>query len=252
MRFSKAHRAIVTPFMAALALAVHAVAQQGVPSPPPPLVAQRDLLLAAKTPLGDALIKIAAGTAIADYELAGDQIVVRQGPFSAVFERFDVTPPAPSPSPQTSPEAKEAPASSPSPSSEPSKDAPSPTPPPTMARAEPASNAPTGGSALLLPDWLLPAAVGALAAYALFATVVLLRPRRTEVALHRPVQVSRPSNVVPVPVVALPAKSKPKSSAAANVGQGIACPLCRKNIPADKTEKGRNRCPSCGGAFICE
>ncbi len=93
----------------------------------------------------------------------------------------------------------------------------------------------------------MPAAFGALAAYALFATIALLRRRR---AATPATAASR--NPKDAPVVALPSQTKAKPAVVAAGGRAIACPLCGKNIPLEKVSQGRNSCPSCQGTFVGE
>jgi hypothetical protein len=218
------------------ALAAHALAQTA----PTNFTANKDLLLSTKTPLGEATMTMPAGTAITNYEMQGAQVKIRQGAFSAIVALADVqTAPAPAPVPETSPSpAPEAtPASTPAPAPEPAATA-APEPSPTNSAAEPSG----------LPDWLMPAAFGALAAYALFATIALLRPRGG----RKSTATVRDRNTKDAPVVALPSQSKAKPAVMAAGGRAIACPLCGKNIPLEKVSQGRNSCPSCQGAFVGE
>jgi len=217
------------------ALAAHALAQTA----PTNFTANKDLLLSTKTPLGEATMTMPAGTAITNYEMQGAQVKIRQGAFSAVVALADVqTAPAPAPVPETSPSpAPEAtPASTPAPAPEPSA---------TAAPEQVAANSAAEPSGL--PNWLMPAAFGALAAYALFATIALLRGRRP-----RPPPVAAHRNPKDAPVVALPSQNKAKPAVMAAGGRAIACPLCGKNIPLEKVSQGRNSCPSCQGAFVGE
>jgi hypothetical protein len=230
----RARRVALLPCLLA-ALAAHTLAQ----TVPTNFTANKDLLLSTKTPLGEAAMTMPAGTAITNYEIQGAQVKIRQGAFSAVVAMADVqTAPAPAPvaeaSPSPAPEAT--PASTSAPAPEPAATA----APEPAAASEPAT--PNG-----LPDWLMPAAFGALAAYALFATIALLRGRRPAtpaIAAHR--------NTKDAPVVALPSQTKAKPAVVAAGGRAIACPLCGKNIPLEKVSQGRNSCPSCQGTFVGE
>ena len=219
-----------------VALAAHALAQ----SAPTNFTASKDLLLSTKTPLGEATVTIPAGEAITNYEMQGEQVKIRQGAFTAVVALADVqTSSTPAPSPETSPTPtpEATPASTPTPEPEPAATA---APDPSPASSAAAPNA--------LPDWLMPAAFGALVAYALFATIALLRPR----AGRKSTATVRDRNTKDAPVVVLPSQSKAKPAVMAAGGRAIACPLCGKNIPLEKVSKGRNSCPSCHEAFVGE
>ena len=224
-----------------------AIAQEPGKDAKPELVAPGDLSLGAKTPLGDAFVGIPAGTAITNYEIVGEEVTVRQGPFSATFELADLQPtPEPSPTPEASPIVQETNAATPLPDSPAGlTTGPEQVAETTAAAAVPAETEPRG--VFSLPEWVLPAAGGALFAYALFATAALLRPRRRSSSVHRSSS-SRPDS--DVPVITIPGKARPAS--VAEGGRAIACPLCRKNIPLGKVARGRNSCPSCHGTFVCE
>jgi hypothetical protein len=214
------------------ALAAHALAQTA----PTNFTANKDLLLSSKTPLGEATMTMPAGTAITNYEMQGAQVKIRQGAFSAIVALADVqTAPAPAPVPETS--LSPAPEATPAPAPEPAATA-APKPSPANSAAEPSG----------LPDWLMPAAFGALVAYAFFATIALLRPRGG----RKSTTTVRDRNTKDAPVVALPSQSKAKPAVMAAGGRAIACPLCGKNIPLEKVSQGRNSCPSCQGTFVGE
>lgn len=234
-RFRRARCAALSPVLLAT-LAAHTLAQSAVTN----FTASKDLLLSTKTPLGEATVTIPAGAAITNYEVQGEQVKIRQGAFTAVVALADVqTPPTPAPSPEASPTPtpEATPASTPTPEPEPSATAaPEPSPASSVAGLD------------SLPDWLVPAAFGALAAYALFATIALLRPR----GRRRSIATGRERHAKDAPVVALPSQSKAKPAVMAADGRAIACPLCGKNIPLEKVSKGRNSCPSCHGAFVGE
>jgi hypothetical protein len=219
-----------------LAITAQALAQ----SAPTNFAATKDLLLSTKTPLGDATVTIPAGTAITNYEMQGAQVKIRQGAFTAVVALADVQA-APTPAPAAESAPTPAPEATPTPT-------PAPATQPSATAAPDAAPANSANETSGLPDWLMPAAFGALAAYALFATVALLRPRggrkRTTIVPDR--------NIKDAPVVALPSPTKAKPAVVAEGGRAIACPLCGKNIPLEKISKGRNSCPSCKGAFVGE
>jgi hypothetical protein len=219
-----------------VALAAHTFAQSASTN----FTASKDLLLSTKTPLGEAAVTIPAGTAITNYEMQGEQVKIRQGAFTAVVALADVqTAPTAAPSSEASPSLtpQATPASTPTPEPEPSATA-APAPSPASSAATPNG----------LPDWVMPAAFGALAAYALFATIALLRPRGGRKSTAN----VRDRNTKDAPVVTLPSQSKAKPAVMAAGGRAIACPLCGKNIPLEKVSKGRNSCPSCQGAFVGE
>ena len=219
-----------------VALTAHTLAQ----SAPTNFTASKDLLLSTKTPLGEATVTIPAGATITNYEMQGEQVKIRQGAFTAVVALADLqTPPAPAPSPETSPTPtpEATPASTPTPEPEPAATA---APDPSPASSAAAPNA--------LPDWLMPAVFGTLVAYALFATIALLRPRGG----RKSTATVRDRNTKDAPVVALPSQSKAKPAVMAAGGRAIACPLCGKNIPLEKVSQGRNSCPSCQGTFVGE
>ena len=214
-------------------------AQAGPSASPTPqnLVAHKTISLVTKTPLGDAAVQIAPGTALTNFEVQGDRVKISQGPFSAIVDLAAVQPPA------IDPPAPE-PTAAPSPSHSPEQ-------PPANAPEEPKASGPAASpvpaeAGVALPSWLLPAVCGALAAYAAFATLALRGARRKTVS-------PTPANVAAsTPVVVLPSKTSAKPAVVADEGRAIACPHCGKNIPLEKVVKGRNRCPSCDANFVGE
>lgn len=214
---------------------------QPVPSPsatPLSLTAKERIALVTKTPLGDAAVQIAPGTALTNFEVQGDRVKIWQGPFTAIVALAEL---------QTS--ANES-AATPEPSATPPPAA-SPEPSPTATPQEPKISTPeaasaTAGFATALPSWMLPAVCGALAAYAVFATLALLQSRRKNS--------TAPAAKVAAnaPVVTLPTKAAPKPAVVADEGRAIACPICGKSISLETVIKGRNRCPSCQGNFVGE
>ncbi|MGA0094144.1 MAG: hypothetical protein ACO3J2_07620 [Chthoniobacterales bacterium] len=199
----------------------------------PTFTAGKDIVLSATTPLGEASLTIPAGTTITNnYEVLGEQVRIWQGPFVATVALVDVKPvatPTPAPTPEPTP---------------------TPTPPPSPT---PTPETRAGIPMVLaeLPAWAQPAAVGALAAYALLVTIALWRLRRRPA--QRPAVTPEPVRTAGrAPVVELPTKAKPAAAVLADSGRAIACPLCRGTIPLEKVAKGRNICPSCQGAFVGE
>lgn len=227
--------AICSALAAATALAQPAPKEAQAPQT---LVADKPVSLVTKTPLGDAAVQIAPGTTLTNFEMQGARVRIWQGPFTATVDLAEV---------QAS--ASESPAA-PEPSAKPSAPA-SPDPSAAATPDEPQASAPEAASApaevaTALPAWVLPAVCGALAAYAVFATLALLRSRRKTSA-------APPAKVATnTPVVTLPTKAAPKPAVVSDEGRAIACPLCGKSIPLEKVIKGRNRCPSCQGNFVVE
>jgi len=236
------------PRVLSFAVAVAASVAQPAPSPSPTplsLVANETITLVTKTPLGDASVQIAAGTALTNIEVQGDKVKIWQGPFGATVNLAEVQPTAAQSA--VTPE----PAATPSPTSSPTPETPEPSPTNTPEKPKPsatASTLPPGviTSATALPSWVLPAVCGALAAYGVLATLALLRSRRNSAAVP-PAQVAAIA-----PVVTLPTKPVAKPAVVADEGRSIACPLCGKSIALEKVVKGRNHCPSCEGKFVGE
>lgn len=236
------------PRVLSFAAAVATSIAQPTPSPTPTplsLVANEAITLVTKTPLGDASVQIASGTALTNFEVQGDKVKVWQGPFGATVDLADVQPTAAQSS--VAPE----PAATPSPISTTTPAAPEPSPASTPEEAKPSATASAPSpeeiaSATALPSWVLPAVCGALAAYGAFATLALLRSRRKSVSVP-PVKVAATA-----PVVTLPTKAAAKPAVVADEGRSIACPICGKSIPLEKVVKGRNHCPSCEGKFVGE
>lgn len=242
MQLSGSTRAVGTSPLSALAAAVlvvtatASIAQQNAPTN---WVASEDIVLGTKTPLGEANIAIPAGTALTNCEVQGGKARVWQGPFSATVDAGAVQPDAPSatPTPDSTPSADATPDAAVTPSPAPTAEAPVPEASATPSRLEDLASA--------LPGWAVPAAGGALVAYALFATVALLRPRRPE-------RTHSPETKAAEPIIVIPPKPEAKPAVIADGGRAIACPLCGKHIPLEKLGKGRNRCPSCAGTFVGE
>jgi len=222
------------------AFAATALAQNA----PTNFTAKRDIILSTKTPLGDASVTVPAGTVFTNCEVQGDKAKIWQGPFGATIDLTAVQPmtpdvaarPEPSPAPGANPEPSPAPSPSLAPAPEP-QPSPSPTTPASLASV----------ASFTLPDWALPAGGGALVAYAIFATLALIRARR-----HTDAPPAPAGKTAEMPVIILPAKATAKPALVSDGGRAIACPLCAKNIPMEKILKGRNLCPSCRGAFVCE
>lgn len=189
------------------------------------LVANEPILLHATTPLGEAEIAIAAGTALTNFEIQDGQVRVWQGPFTATVALADVQPPAPEPTPTPTPVPEPPPDTAPMPEAA----------PPLPREPSPASVFDPGS----WPPWVFPAAVGALAIYALLATLALIRLR------HPPAPAALPSIIMPKPGTAKPA-------VVSDDGRAIHCPLCNAGIPVGQLAAGRNTCPSCKGDFVCE
>lgn len=189
------------------------------------LVAGKPILLHATTPLGRAEIEIAAGMALTNFKIQGDRVSVWQGPFTGTVALADVQPPTPEPPPTPAPTPEPSPITTPTPNA---------TPPPPRG-----SSLAWGFDSGSWPSWVFPAAVGALAIYALLATLALIRLR------HSSSPVPPPSTILPNPNIAKPA-------AVSQDDRIIQCPLCNTDLPARQLVAGRNTCPSCKGDFQCE
>lgn len=195
---------------------------------PTNLVANQPILLCTTTPLGEAEIKIAAGTTLTNFEIQGDQVRVWQGPFTATVALAAVQPPEPEPTASPTP---------PTPMPEPTPDT---VPTPEAATPQPQEPSLAGVfDSGLWPPWVFPAAVGALAIYALLATLALIRLRH-------------PSASAPLPSTIMPQPASVKPSVVSDSGHSIHCPHCGADIPIERLSAGRNTCPSCKGGFICE
>ena len=200
------------------ASATKSAAQEGAP----PRTA-KDVVLSAKTPLGEASITLPADSAVTNYVEEGASILLRQGPFSAnvpreqiIFATNTVT--------ITNAPAEAAPVTT-------DQAPPTPDPVPSVTPVNPATalvNLPAEWETL----WPL-AVIALLGAYSLFATVALLRTR------------GRGAQDSSQPRPALPA-------VVTGDGNSIACPLCGKDIAVAKLKSGRNNCPVCRGAFVVE
>ena len=127
----------------------------------------KDVIMTTKTPLGEASIMIPAGTAVDDPGGEKQEILLREGPFSAVVKRHDLVFPVPSPTAPPGPDPTVA----------------SPTPEPASVSVPAVSWAdPDAASGTTWPaDWriLIPAAAAIFfGLYSIFATVALLRRRK--------------------------------------------------------------------------
>jgi hypothetical protein len=209
------------------------------------LVAVDAITLSTKTPLGDASIVLPAGAPLQHFEVQGEKIKVWQGPFAALVP-LGAAASQPAPTENLQP-------SNPIAATTPSPLQPAPPMPPAAA-AMPATigaTDPTAAAKALLqglsienlPTWVMPAAVGALAAYALFSTIAWMGLRRRK---------STPAAAAAhLPVIIMPKKSS-QPAEVKDGGRSIACPLCGTGIPVGKLTGGRNACPSCRGDFVCE
>lgn len=237
--FFNARRALRQVAVGAAAITVQniALAQQA----PTNLVANEGIALQTITPLGEAKIEITPGTVLTNFEIQGERVRIWQGPFSATVDLAGLQTPAPAPQPTAT--------ATPSPASSTNPEQPAPSPEPTatpMPESSPAQALPpvptSETESAPWPSWVPQAAVAALALYALFSTVALLRARRPA---------ARATPAKP-PVVILPKTSAAKPATVSDGGRAIACPLCGKDIPREKISHGRNDCPSCSGRFVCE
>lgn len=183
------------------------------------------------------------GTKLSNAKIRGEKVLIQEGPFKALVdlplvqvETEDAPPdPAPSPSPEPTP-------------------TPTPEPKPTPAINGWLAQAGAMLEPLLpeatalinrLPPWALPSIAAFLALYALFSTLALRRARRRTGVIGK-------ASDSPTPVIVLPKKPPTKQAVMRDGGQAIACPVCDTTIPLGKISAGRNVCPSCSGAFVCE
>ena len=211
--------------------------------------ANEPIVLSTVTPLGEASITLPAGAVITNQEQQGDKIRVWQGPFSATVGMEAIQ--------AEQPPVENLPGN---PAAENVQEQPAPTsaPPETSAAPEAtpdaspqASVVATGPAMSGMPDWVIPAAGGALLAYALFTTVALLRSRTRAKESSAPVpEAAKEKNAGPVVTIAPKKNAQP--AVVSDGGRSIACPLCAKSIPLEKIKKGRNVCPSCNGTFVGE
>lgn len=231
----------------ALLAAVALVALTGPSSAqdaPKKMTAKNPIVLGTVTPLGEAAITIPAGAVVPNYELQGEMVRIWQGPFTATIrldelqEQTEATP-TPTPGPEATAQVAAAQEAD--------------TPPEVEETAQAAQAVPNpiaaSSSFAALPPWALPAACGALLAYAIFTTLALLRSRAAQGGGHKR---SGAAESAAGPVVAIASGKGARPAVVSEGGRAIACPLCAKNIPLEKISKGRNVCPSCGGAFVGE
>jgi len=211
------------------------------------LMAVDAITLSTKTPLGDASITLPAGAPLERFEIQGENIKVWQGPFTAVLPlTATTTQVARQPAPEKMLPSAPVAAATTAPTS-------AATPAPTPTAATPATagapDSAAAAKALLQslslekwPVWSMPAALGALALYALFSTIAWLRSRRKN---------SAPRNrTAPLPVIIMP-KQSARPAEFKDDGRAITCPLCGDGIPVEKLRDGRNVCPSCRESFVC-
>jgi hypothetical protein len=226
-------RALTAGFLAA---ALPAGSAQTAPGP---IVAGVPVSLATRTPLGEARIEIPAGTAIESYEVSGDWVRMRKGPFSG-WVAFQDTSLAPRTTPKPSPE----PSASPSPAN----------PPPTPENI-PARPAGAVVCATAVPPSSPPAdypLTGALAFLAAAAVLAWLSLRRRCASLSSELEKFRTQKPPAPEAPAISAPEKPGKTLLPDPGFPVPCPLCGVPLPADSFKFGRNSCPSCAGSFVCE
>lgn len=146
-----------------LALFAPALAWAQDATPSAPRITEVPVVLGTQTPLGEASITLPAGAALEDFEIAGDKVVVRQGPFHGEVPVSSTRLPEP-PAPVIAPAAVAAAAATPQESD--------PAPPARANLAGPA-----------IPAWLFPVLALAALAYGAYATACWLRLRRSHAAL---------------------------------------------------------------------
>ena len=190
-----------------------------------PATAAVDIILSTTTPLGEAGVRLPAGSVVTGLEEDGAMIVLRQGPFTARVPREAIVFPAETPAPEPSPSVIVAEATD------------DPVEAVALAEDTPSSPAAVGPwGAGWTGDWKTIWPAGAalvLGGYSLFATVALVRLRRRGQPAPAPAGRTRPAVVT-------------------DGGRSIECPLCGKNIFVENLSGGRNTCPACHGSFICD
>ena len=207
---------------------------------PGSIVAGVPVTLITRTPLGEARIEIPAGTAIESYDVSGDWVRVRKGPFSG-WVSFKETSLAPQPTPEPSPELTASP---------------SPTTPHSTPQSIPDRPADavvtTGAGPPSCPSGPGYPLTGVLAVIATAASLAWLSLRRRCASLSSELEKLRPAKT---PAPEAPAISTPEKSGTTPLpdpGSPVPCPLCGVPMPADSLKFGRNSCPSCEGSFLCE
>jgi len=193
---------------------------------------RESVLLSTKTPLGDAVVRLATGTPVSIVETKGDWVLVKKPPFSAWVRNSQTS---------LAPSTSEAPSALPTPSPEVT------TNPATVSIPRPAKDARDVG--FRLPEWvpsllIIPGfpwhiallAYGGLSSILiLILLVLLLRQRRTGQATMKAAQ----------PFVSLEVKTPPLPGF-------VECPLCNSPILIESLSIGENQCPNCSGRFDCE
>ena len=207
---------------------------------PASIVADVPVTLITRTPLGEARIEIPAGTAIESYDVAGDWVSVRKGPFSG-WVALKETSLTPRPTPEPSPE----PTASPSPATPP------PTPQSLPARASDAV-VPPGAAPPSCPSGPGYPLTSVLAFIAVAAALAWLSLRRRCASLSSELEKLRAEKTAAsgAPVISPPEKSRKTSLS--DPDTPVSCPQCGIPLPADSLKFGRNSCPSCEGSFVCE
>lgn len=190
-----------------------------------PATAAVEIILTTTTPLGEAGLRLPAGSVVTGLEEDGAMIVLRQGPFIARVPREAIVFPAEPPAPEPSPNVIVAEAIV------------DPVEAVALAEDAPAAPAAVGPwDAAWAGDWKAIWPAGAallLGGYSLLATVALVRLRRRGQPVPAPARQTRPAVVT-------------------DGGRSIECPLCGKNIVVENLSGGRNTCPACHGSFICD
>ena len=230
-------RALIAGFLA-LALPVGR-AQTALGS----IVAGVPATLTTRTPLGEARIEIPAGTVIESYDVDGDWVRVRKGPFSG-WVAFKETSLAPQPNPEPTPEPTTPPP-------------PVPATPPSTPKNIPARPAdvvvcPTAALPPPRPSAPCHLFTGALAFLAAATTLAWLSLRRRCASLASELEKVRAEKPLrpEAPVISTP--QKPGKTSLPEPGSPVPCPLCGASLPADSLKFGKNSCPSCASSFLCE
>jgi hypothetical protein len=197
-----------------------------------PVTVRESVFLSTRTPLGEAVVRIAPGTQVSVAETKEDWILVKKPPFSAWI-----------PAVQTSLTPAVTSTPTPAPSASPASTA-SPLPAPS---ASPLSDG--RDVRFHLPEWI-PASLIIpgfpwhllLLAYGGFVTILLVILLVLFFLLRG---TGREKVKGPQPIVSLEAKTPPLPGF-------VECPLCRAPLLIEGLTLGENYCPTCSGKFACE
>ena len=224
--------ALIAGFLAA------ALSAESAQTTPGPIVVSVPVTLSTRTPLGEARIEIPAGAAIESYDVSGDWVRLRKGPFSGWVALRDTSlAPRPTSQPSPEPSASPLPANPPrSPDSIPTRQADAVVCPTSVSSSSPTA-----------PGYPLTGALAFLAAAAVLAWLSLRRRCASLSSELEKLQAQKPPDA---PAISAP--EKPQKTSLPDPGSPVPCPLCGVPLPADSFKLGRNSCPTCAGSFVCE